>query len=184
MEDSYEPTNAELLAQVQQLQTTLAAIAAHVGLDPILATIAPATDFDLNSEWGNPTLDRSPKGWSGEQLEGRQMSDLHPTTLRALAREYAKLAAWHDSKKNVDGKGRPKGNYARRDAARALGWALRLEQRGQRGPGAARPAARPQHREERHPAPAERPQYVGELPPSREEMDEWEEVHQDDNMPF
>ena len=144
-----EPTNAQILTMLQQLGKTIRALAAHVGMDPVLLLVEPADDRDLDSEWGNPALDRAPKNWTGEALEGRHFSDLQPATLRALARHYASLAEWHDSKNNVDAKGRPKSGYARRDASRALGWALRLEQRGHRGP------RRPQHREEHHPAPTQ-----------------------------
>jgi hypothetical protein len=147
-EPAPEPTNAQLLAHLQQLSKTIRALAAHVGMDPVLLLVEPAEARDLDSEWGNPTIDRTPKNWTGEPVEGRQFSDLQPATLRALARHYASLAEWHDSKGNVDAKGRPKSGYARRDAGRALGWALRLEAQGHRGP------KRPQHREERHPAEA------------------------------
>ncbi len=142
---SPEPTNAQILALLQRIEKNQRALAAHVGMDPTMLLVEPADDRDLDSEWGNPLLDRAPKNWTGEALEGRHFSDLQPATLRALARHYASLAEWHDAKGNVDAKGRPKSGYARRDAARALGWALRLEQRGHRGP------RRPQHREEVHP---------------------------------
>jgi len=142
-------SNEQILALLQQLVAQERALAAHVGMDPVLLLVEPADDRDLDSEWGNPALDRAPKNWTGEALEGRHFSDLQPATLRALARHYASLAEWHDSKNNVDAKGRPKSGYARRDASRALGWALRLEQRGHRGP------RRPQHREEHHPAPTQ-----------------------------
>lgn len=152
--EQYEPTNAQLAAQIADLKTIVTALAAHLSLDPVLALVIPAPDSDLNSEWGNPTIRKTPAKWSGEVVEGRQMSDLHPSTLRALAKHFASLADWHDREKHVDDKGRPKSFYSRKDAGRALGWALRLEARGGRAP------ARPQHREESYAppqAPAEEP---------------------------
>lgn len=84
------------------------------------------------------------------------MSDLQPATLRALALRYADLAEWHDKEQHVDDKGRPKSYYAKRDAGFALGWALRLESQGHRGP--ARPTAPARPRPE--PAPNS-PENVG-----------------------
>lgn len=143
-----EPSNAELLAMLQRIEKSQRAIAAQIGLDPVMLQVEPADDRELDSEWGNPQIDRVPKNWTGEPLEGRSFSDLQPATLRALAKHYARLADWHDEKKNVDNKGRPRSHWSRKDAQRALGWALRLEARGHRG-------ARRQHREEHHPAPTQ-----------------------------
>jgi hypothetical protein len=138
-----EPSNAELLQTIRLIEKNLRAIAAHVGLDPVMLQVEPADDYELNGEYGNPVIDRVPKNWSGEPLEGRHLSDLQPATLRALAKHHARLAEWHDQKGNVDNKGRPRSHWARRDAARALGWALRLEAQGHRGARRPAPAAPP-----------------------------------------
>lgn len=134
-----EPTNAEILAELQAVKAGITALAAHVGLPPGLALVVPATDHQLNAQWGNPEVRRAPRNWQGEPVEGRCMSDLQPATLRALAVHFADLAAWHDKEQHTDDKGRPKSYYAKRDASFALGWALRLESQGHRGP--ARPKA-------------------------------------------
>lgn len=151
-----EPTNAEILAEMRGLKAGLMALAAHCGLPPQLALIVPATDHQLNAQWGNPEIRKTPKNWTGERVEGRCMSDLQPATLRALALRYADLAEWHDKEQHVDDKGRPKSYYAKRDAGFALGWALRLESQGHRGP--ARPTAPARPRPE--PAPNS-PENVG-----------------------
>lgn len=145
------PTTAELLQELRLLRREMRALVAHLGLDPILASIEPASDRELNGQYGNPVIDRSPKNWTGEALQGRNFSDLHPATLRALARHYALLAEWHDEQGNRDNRGRPRSTWARLDASRALGWALRLERQGHRGPA----TPQPQHREERHPPAAD-----------------------------
>jgi len=147
MNETTETTLAQLGAQMAEVRALLGAIAGHLGLDPLMVQIAPAPDSDLDSEWGDPVIDRTPKKWTLEPIEGLRFSQLAPATLRALAREYAGLARWHDEKGNVDSKGRPKGNYARRDAARALGWAQRLESKATRFPPRPRPAARPPERD-------------------------------------
>ena len=144
-DNNSEPTNAEILAQLALQGRMLRAIAAHVGLVPDLVEIEPAGARELDSEWGNPEIKFAPKNWSGEPVVGRFMSDLQPTTLRALATDYARLARYYDEQGSKDNKGRPKSYYARKDAGRALGWALRLESQGHRGP------SRPQAR--REPAP-------------------------------
>lgn len=145
-EEHPEPTNAELFAQLALQGRMLRALAAHVGLMPDLVEIEPAGARELDSEWGNPEIKFAPKNWSGEPVVGRFMSDLQPTTLRALATDYARLARYYDEQGSKDNKGRPKSFYARKDAGRALGWALRLESQGHRGP--SRPQARPQARPE------------------------------------
>lgn len=87
------------------------------------ATAFSEADIKQQGEYANPHLDRNPSRWEGESVVGKYMSDLSPDTLRALAVSYEGLASWHDSKGNVDNKGRPKGDWAYKDARRALYWA-------------------------------------------------------------
>ena len=138
MEHEATPTPADpfeqLRAELDWHRKLLEGIAAHLHMDPVLMRVSPAGDDELDGEYGNPTIDRAPKDWIGEPVEGRRMSDLQPATLRALARRYLALADWHDGKGNVDGKGRPRSYWSRKDAARSYGWALRLERQGHRGP--------------------------------------------------
>lgn len=145
--ESQQPsvTIEDLHAELAWHRTLLQGIAAHLGMDPVLMRVDPASPEELDSEYGNPLIDRTPKDWSGEPVEGRRMADLQPATLRALARRHVQLADWHDSKGNVDNKGRPRSYWSRKDASRAYGWALRLEQQGHRAP------ARPQAQEEEPP---------------------------------
>ena len=135
-EQTHAPADPfELLrAELDWHRTLLEGIAARLHLDPVLMRVTPASDDELDSEYGNPTIDRAPKDWAGEPVEGRRMDELQPVTLRALARKYLALADWHDGKGNVDNKGRPRSYWSRKDASRAYGWALRLERQGHRGP--------------------------------------------------
>lgn len=90
---------------------------------------AVADDADLDGQWGNPEIRKDPKNWQGPSYAGQRMSDCPPDYLRAVAGLFDWMAKKDDeagAKGEVDSKGRPKtGDWKRKDAARARGWAKR-----------------------------------------------------------
>lgn len=84
-----------------------------------------APDRDLDSEWGDPEIKKDPKRWNGEPLAPIRMSEAPSDYLDVVAEFFEWQAGEDDKKEKKDAKGRPKSYYARKDAARARGWALR-----------------------------------------------------------
>ncbi len=83
------------------------------------ATIAPASDRELDGDKGNPTVRFSPNAWKGEDMKGRSFSDCDPQFLDVLA-EAMEYSGTHPKS--------GKEQYAAgnlRDAALAVGWANR-----------------------------------------------------------
>lgn len=113
-----------------------------------------ASDYDLDSEYGDPTVRKDPKRWveqGGDSYAGCKMSECPAEYLDAVANLFDWMAdrddeagrkgeTYFNKKKNQDV---PKdGAFKRKDAARARGWAKRAREGGARPAQAqARPAA-------------------------------------------
>ncbi len=95
---------------------------------PEVAAVAPA--HDLDGEHGDPTIkyDPKPKYWSGESFVGYRFSETSAPYLTATAK-YLDACAYM-AEKDADEKKQKGAKYKRLDAARARGWALRLENGG------------------------------------------------------
>jgi hypothetical protein len=103
-------------------------------------SVEVAADSDLDSQWGDPTINKDPPRWKGESYVGCSFSQTSPEYLDDLASFKDWSAAKSDEKGEVDKNNRPKSFYAKKDAARARGWAARL--RNGWGAGANAQAAR------------------------------------------
>jgi hypothetical protein len=91
------------------------------------ASGAVAPDSDLDSQWGDPVVRKDPKRWlesGGASFVGVPFSQCPPDYLDALA----SLADWKAGKDDEKGteEGAKYAKYARKDAARARGWAARI----------------------------------------------------------
>ncbi len=81
---------------------------------------AQTPTVDLDGAHGNPEIKaKDPRNWSGDTMRGKRFSECQPEYLRLLADRYDYFAT-----QETDAK---KANYNRLDAARARGWAARLE---------------------------------------------------------
>lgn len=92
--------------------------------------IAPASDRELDGQYGDPEIRFDPKRWTKGSFVGRRYSEATPEYLECLAEFKVWQAAKDDETNAVDSKGRPKSHWSRKDAALALGWAARLRARG------------------------------------------------------
>lgn len=100
-------------------------------------SVAVADAADLDSGFGDPEIKMSIPAfrWPGEQHKGKRMSQTGDAAyLLALATQLE----WSASKDDADGKVwtstktgevKPAGDFNRRDAARARGWAQRIKDR-------------------------------------------------------
>lgn len=101
-----------------------------------------ASDYDLDSDWGNPTIGKDPKRWieqGGASYAGCKMSECPAEYLDAVANLFDWMAdrddeagrkgeTYFNKKQNKDV---PKdGAFKRKDAARARGWAKRAREAG------------------------------------------------------
>jgi hypothetical protein len=95
---------------------------------------AVASDYDLDSEYGDPAVRKNPSRWTGADFAGCKMSECPPEYLDAVA----SLFDWMADKDDEAGRngetylskktGQPvakSGAFKRKDAARARGWAKR-----------------------------------------------------------
>ena len=101
------------------------------------APVAPpgplvAPDADLDSEWGNPEIRKDPPRWHGQSYAGRRYSQTEPAYLDCLA-GFLRWKAGKDDEMATSAaapeertKYAKYAGYARKDAARAQGWAERL----------------------------------------------------------
>ena len=104
---------------------------------------AVASDYDLDSDWGNPIVGKDPKRWienGGDSFAGCKMSECPAEYLDAVAN----LFDWMADKDDEAGRNGetyfnkkkqalvPKdGAFKRKDASRARGWAKRARAGGQ-----------------------------------------------------
>jgi hypothetical protein len=100
-----------------------------------------APDSDLDSQWGDEQIKKSPPRWTGDDFAGANMSGCSADFLRCFA-EFKDYCADRDAEKaeKAEGDERAKlekyARFNRRSAARARGWIKRLES-GWKAPAAA-----------------------------------------------
>jgi hypothetical protein len=88
-----------------------------------------ATDRELNSQYGNPTVYKDPPRWNGESYAGMTFSECPADYLDALASFFEWRAQKEEEEGKVDSKGRPRAEWSRKDAKLARGWAKRVQSR-------------------------------------------------------
>lgn len=90
-----------------------------------------ADDHDLDGQWGDEEIKKSPPRWKGEDFANRRMSETSPDFLDCLA-DFNDWKAERDDEKAATLTGeeaekkRKYAGYSRKSAARARGWAARL----------------------------------------------------------
>jgi hypothetical protein len=87
----------------------------------------PASDADLDGQYGDPQIRKDPTAryWTGRSYVGKTLSQCPADYLRAFAR-YKQSCAFMNDKAGDPQKAKYAG-YDRKDASRAVGWALRIE---------------------------------------------------------
>lgn len=85
-----------------------------------------ATDAELDSPYGNPVVRKDPPRWTGQGFVGNPFSRCSPDYLDAMADFQDWKAGKDDAAGAKDRRGKPKSDWARKDAARARGWARRI----------------------------------------------------------
>lgn len=83
---------------------------------------AAAPDSELDHEYGNPTVRKDPKKWTGKSYVGCTFSQCPVEYLETLAG----FLDWKATKEDEEGKTKYAG-YSRKDAARARGWIRRIK---------------------------------------------------------
>ena len=108
------------------------AVALERGAVPVAKATAPqartgagtvAPDSELDGKWGDPEVRYDPKRWSGDSYKGSRYSQCPASYLE----ELASFLDWQADKDSQSGDPQKEkyGEYKRRDAARARGWAIR-----------------------------------------------------------
>lgn len=90
-------------------------------------THVAADDRDLDSQYGNPEVKFNPRDWTGLSFKGRRMSECEPTFLLMLADTLDYFADKAEETDERTTSGKPVAPYKRKDAARARGWAKRIQ---------------------------------------------------------
>jgi hypothetical protein len=118
--DEYKKLEARV-ADLEKVISGLRALFVGGGV----ASIEPADDAELDSRFGDPSVRKSPTAqfWKGESFAGRNLSRCTPAMLDAFMK-YKLLCAKLSDKDPTKSK---YAEYDRKDAARALGWKLRIE---------------------------------------------------------
>ncbi len=110
-------------------------------LEAAVAAMKPIDLGDLNSEYNNPRVYKSPKTWlqsGGVDYEGKRLSE----TTADFCEAFASFLTWkagkeEEEKKTYEKRGTgerlPVAPLTRKDAARAAAWAKRLRAGGQSG---------------------------------------------------
>ena len=113
---------------------TLSIEARLTALESAVAALKPIDVGDLNSEWANFVVRKSPPAWlksGGIDYEGRRLSETTPEFCEAVA----SLLDWRAGKeegetktyiKKATGESLPVAPLTRKDAARARAWAAKL----------------------------------------------------------
>lgn len=150
----------EILKELRALRTEVrelrAICSSNAAAGGATTGIKPASDADLDDQYGDPEIRKDPKRWTGPSFVGRKYSDTSPEYLDCVAEFKVWQAGKDDETNAVDSKGRPKSHWARKDAALAAGWARRLRA-GYAKPKATTPAASyeaPAYGAPRSPSPA------------------------------
>lgn len=87
---------------------------------------AVATDRDLDSPHGDPLVRFHPRDWDGPDCKGLRFSQCSADFLDLMAESLAYFATKADEKGETTAAGKSVGDYKRKDAARARGWAARI----------------------------------------------------------
>lgn len=122
-----------ILASVRNLEKRMATTVVKAAAAK--SKVEPADDSDLDSEWGNPAVRKDPPRWKGTSFVGCKFSECSAEYLD----DTASFLMWKAGKNDADeakcnavgdAEGAKKANkyafYARKDAARAAGWAARV----------------------------------------------------------
>lgn len=123
----------EILVELRQLRAELAEVKALLlrggsAVPGAPGSITVATDYDLDSQYGDEEVKRDPKRWTGQPVAPCRMSQCPPDYLD----ELASFKDWQAGKEEEKGtpEGKKYAGYDRKSAARARGWAARLRARG------------------------------------------------------
>ena len=87
---------------------------------------AVASDRELDSQYGDPTVKFNPRDWTGDSFKNCHMSQCPADFLELLAETFEYFASQAAAKNELTDKGKPVADYKRMDAARARGWAKRV----------------------------------------------------------
>lgn len=121
--DKETMTTDERLDRIEQ---TLRAILATLSAGQTRPATTPTSggSVDLDSDFGNFAIRKDPPRWKGQSYVGRRLSECPPEYLDMLA----DFCDWKAGKDEADGSPEKLkyAGYARKDAARARGWADRL----------------------------------------------------------
>lgn len=90
-------------------------------------THVAADDRDLDSPHGNPEVKFNPRDWAGPSFKGCRMSECDPTFLLMLADTFDYFADKAEENDERTSTNKPVAPYKRKDAARARGWAKRIQ---------------------------------------------------------
>jgi hypothetical protein len=130
------PDPQEILATIADIRRGLDTLEAQVtGAAPpqrqtvnaALGLPEPASDADLDSQYGDPEVRKDPKDWQGQTLVGAKYSQCPADFLKMLAGLLMWQARKDEEAGKVTAKGHPVADFKRKDAARALGWLRRIE---------------------------------------------------------
>lgn len=112
----------ETINLLRSIDASLKQITAYIGRVSHVATDAlhaVASDADLDGQWGNPEVRaKDPRDWTGEPMKGRRFSECPAEYLDMLAARFDFFATKETDDKKI--------GYAKKDAARARGWAKRI----------------------------------------------------------
>lgn len=117
------PYESESLALLRQI---LVAVQGGRGTTQPPASLAVASDSDLDGQHGDEEVRLSPRDWTGPPMKGRRMSECPPAFLDLLAETLDYFAKKNAASNAMTTSGKPKADFDRRGAARARGWAARL----------------------------------------------------------
>ncbi len=111
--------------RLEALMTKLIALLERNGA-PAAAAPAVASDYDLDSQWGDPEVRKDSPNWiklGRESYVGRRFSECPPDYLESLASFFD----WKAGKDEASGEPEKLkyAGYSRKDAGRARGWAKR-----------------------------------------------------------
>jgi hypothetical protein len=87
-----------------------------------------ATDRELDSQYGNPTVKFDPKDWHGDSYKGAKFSSCPADYLDLLAGAFDYFAEKAERTGEKTDKGKPVAEFKRKDARLARGWAKRVRE--------------------------------------------------------
>ncbi len=121
---------AQLEARVQELERfvgQLRSVFSGSGGGGVSAQTAPATDHELDGQYGDPDVAFLPRAYTaGGVVKKQKYSRCPPAFLEILAEAYDQFAERSDREGNKDSKGKPKSGWDRKNARLARGWARRI----------------------------------------------------------